>query len=410
MKIRFLIKRRTSLATHFNVYFGLYERDSIQLIPTGLTATVKEWSKSDNAPKDHNSELSKALVRQRAVLQKVILRMQADEKTLTPATLKNEYMNSQRLINEVQDVVDRRVISDMVTVAKLAKQYNDEQIFRFRKSTQRSVKCSINAFTTYLKSAGLSTITKKQLDDDVITGYDRYMLVKKKMSDNSHGMRMKHLRWFLKTLDFNTSKIKIRSTKKNILSLTLAEMGRLEAVDVSFSIEYTKAKDLFLLGCYTGLRISDLKRLSPANTIGQMISLKTLKNNKDVKIPIISSCDVILKKYNYKSPKLAEHTLNECIKEVCKKALINEATVVETTKAGQRISITKPKYDLITSHIAGKTFITLAPERWGLSPAEIAAIVGKDLRTLLNSYFGDKGNEGRTKMIQMDQAQMKIAK
>jgi hypothetical protein len=67
---------------------------------------------------------------------------------------------------------------------------------------------------------------------------------------------------------------------------------------------------------------------------------------------------------------------------------------------------TKPKHELITSHIAGKTFITLAPKLWNLSPAEIAAIVGKNVQTLLKHYFGDQGDEAREKMIRYDQMQL----
>jgi hypothetical protein len=66
----------------------------------------------------------------------------------------------------------------------------------------------------------------------------------------------------------------------------------------------------------------------------------------------------------------------------------------------------KPKHDLITSHIAGKTFITLAPQRWGLTPAEIAGIVGKDLKTLISSYFNDQSDEARRKIIHMDTVKM----
>ena len=299
--------------------------------------------------------------------------------------------------------------AELVTVIKLVNRWTDEELFRFRDSTKKSVIESLNQFTTYLKDAGYANLERRQLNRSIISGYERYLLEKKKLSDNTHGKRMKHLRWFLKWLDFDVSKIKLRSFKKRIIALTLGELKALEAVNVSSSVEQQKAKDMFLLGCYTGLRISDLKRLTQNNTIGGFISMKLLKNGKFVKIPIIKSAAAILERYHYKAPKISEQALNERIKEVCSIAAIDTPVTIDTTTAGQRVSVTKAKHELITSHIAGKTFITLAPKQWGLTPAEIAGIVGKDLKTLINSYFADQSDEARSKIIEAEnRAQMMI--
>jgi hypothetical protein len=87
------------------------------------------------------------------------------------------------------------------------------------------------------------------------------------------------------------------------------------------------------------------------------------------------------------APKISEQHLNKEIKKVCKAANITKIITARTNKAGLDVEVQVPKHDLITSHTASKTFITLAPARFGLDPAEIAAIVGKDLKTLLNHYF-----------------------
>ena len=380
MKIRCLIKRRNQKASLYNVYVALYEGDTTELISTRERITLSEWSGSDSLPKNHNSKAFQAFEKVKGGVQKAIKRLEADEKPVTPFTVKQEFLTRQETTGSSQRESDRNAKKDLITVSKLADRWTENELFRFRTSTQKSVKESINAFKEYLKISGLANLERKNLTLQVISGYERYLLEKKKLSDNTHGKRLKQLRWFLKTLDFDIHNIKIRSSKKTIVSLTLAELGKLEVVDVSFSKEYQKAKDLFLLGCYTGLRISDLRRLNHTNTQNGFITLLLLKNNREVKIPIISEADSILARYEYRAPKLSEQALNECIKEVCKKALITDRVTVETTTAGKRVTKTKPKHEIITSHIAGKTFITLAPEKWGLTPAEIAGIVGKDLK------------------------------
>jgi integrase len=213
----------------------------------------------------------------------------------------------------------------------------------------------------------------------------------------------------LKTLDYDTKSIKLRSAKKTIVSLTIDELSKLENLDVSQSSEQQKVKDMFLLGCYTGLRVSDLKRLNPINTQGGVINMKLTKNDRQVAIPIISDCARILSRYNYSAPKINEQAVNEGIKVIAEKAGITDKIHIDLTKGGKKISKAIPKYEAITTHIAGKTFITLAPKKWGLTPAEIAAVVGKDLKTLLNSYFNLPSEDAKVKMIQSDnQSKMKI--
>lgn len=400
MKLRYYLKRRGP-GPH-PIYIALYAGNTTELIYTGHRIKISEWSEKDRQPKNHNSEVSKALDKVKTAVKKTISKLELDDRVVSPFSVKLAYMEDLAGREQSQQQSDKKAKQEAVTLCKLAERWTENELFRFRASSQRSVKESINAFTTYLKSVGLASLERKALNQTIISGYERYLLEKKKLADNTHGKRMKHLRWFLKYLDFDVSKIKLRSSKKPIISLTLDELKRLEAVDVSFSVEYQKAKDMFLLGCYTGLRISDLKRLNATNTQGGFITIKLQKNDKDVRIPIIKAADLILARYEYHSPKISAQTVNESIKHVCEKAEINDRVVIDYTRGGQKLSKTKPKHKLITSHIAGKTFITLAPKLWNLSPAEIASIVGKDLKTLINSYFGDQGDEARLKMIRYD--------
>lgn len=404
LKLRYYLKRRGP-GPH-PIYIALYQGDTTELIYTGHRIKISEWSEKDRQPKNHGSEVSKAVEKAMAMVKKTISKLEIDDRVVSPFSVKLAYMENLAITEQSQQQSDKKAKQEAVTLCKLADRWTENELFRFRASSQRSVKESINAFTSYLKSVGFATLERKALNNTVISGYERYLLEKKKLADNTHGKRMKHLRWFLKYLDFDVSKIKLRSSKKPIISLTLDELKRLEAVDVSFSVEYQKAKDMFLLGCYTGLRISDLKRLNTTNTKDGFIKIKLQKNDKDVRIPIIKAADSILSKYKYHSPRISAQAVNESIKHVCEKAEIDDRVVIDYTRGGQKLSKTKPKYKLITSHIAGKTFITLAPKLWGLSPAEIAAIVGKDVKTLINSYFGDQGDEARIKMITRDNAQL----
>lgn len=407
MKLRYYLKRR-GVGPH-PIYIALYSKNDTELIYTGERIHLKDWSVKERTPKNHNSDVSKAIEKAEALIKKSIKRLEFEERLVTPLSVKITYMEDQAAREEKQITLEKKYKEEMVTLIKLADRWTEEELFRFRTSSQKVIKESIKLFTNYLRSVGYASLERKGLTQTIISGYERYLLEKRKFADNTHGRVMKNLRWFLKWLDFDVSKIKIRSSRRPIISLSLAELQKLESVDVSFDQAYQKAKDMFLLGCYTGLRISDLRRLNADNTKNGFIQLFLQKNDKDVRVPITKAAGAILSKYGNRSPRTSARNVNESIKVICEKAGINEKVVIDYTRGGQKLSKTIAKYKVITTHVSGKTFITLAPKLWGLSPAEIAIIVGKDLNTLLRHYFGDQGDEARQKMITRDNAQLSVS-
>lgn len=407
MKVKFFIKKKGE--SPFPIYLALREREDTELIFTGQRIAIKDWNVSERFPKKQNSDVAKELDKVKLAVNKAIRKLEFEERPVTPFTVKLTFQEIEKDKQVEQASAQAELKADLITVTKLCDRWLEEETFRYQASTQKAVKESIDQFKAFLKWAGHANIERRELNKSIISGYEKYLLEKKKLNNNTHGKRIKHLRWFLKYIDYPTDGIKIRSMKKRIIALTLDELQKLEAVDVSYSVEHTKSRDAFLLGCYSGLRISDLRRLNPLNTRDGFITLKTQKNNKEVQIPIIKAAARILEKYGYHAPKISEQALNECIKKVCKKAGITQKIVIDDVKANVSISTTKPKYKHISSHIAGKTFITLAPQLYGLTPAEIAAIVGKDLKTLINSYFADQGAEARRKILEAEnRAEMKI--
>ncbi len=391
MKIRLLFKKRTKQDTLGSVYLALYFLDYQELIPTGLKVTEKEyqsWKKQDDQlPKNHLSKEAKTIVELKAKVNQAITRLQAKESVITPYAVKMEFENHKSGKVNDQLIKDKRNKENQKLVKTLAKNWMEQNLFQYKPSTQKAVKESIEQFLEYLDKAGKAGVERQDLVPELITAYEKYLQERRKLANSTHGKRMKHLRWFLKAQGYDVSNIKIRSHKKTIVSLTNEEITALENHDVSKSSEQQKAKDLYLLGCYTGLRISDLKRINASCIQDGKICMTLQKNKKAVTIPIVEKTQSILHRYGMKSPKLSEPVLNRTIKDVCKDAGIVQSVTVRTNIAGKDVDKVYPKHKLITSHTAGKTFISLATEWYGLTPAEIAAIVGKDLKTIINHYF-----------------------
>lgn len=170
--------------------------------------------------------------------------------------------------------------------------------------------------------------------------------------------------------------------------LTQSELKKLQDHDFSKSIRLEKVRDLFLLGCKTELRISDLTRLGKQHINDGWISLKAHKNKNKIDIPITNAIAEILEKYDYKMPTISEQKYNAYTKEACKKAGIDSNIEKIEYKGGNKTYIEVPKYSAISSHTAVKTFITFITNcgEKGISAKVVSQITGKSVRVVLDHY------------------------
>ncbi len=213
------------------------------------------------------------------------------------------------------------------------------------------------------------------------------------LSDNSVATTIKNIKVFLTHLKQRnfpipdiSSKLKAKRTTTPIYFLNEQELDKLESFNY-FMEKYEKVRDVFLFNCYTGLRYSDLKRLSRNHIIENTIQLRAYKNQKDIFVPITKKPKEILQKYDYKLPVISEQKFNDYIKVCCKMAGINQMVEVIKTKSGNKTYSQAPKWQLITSHIAIKTFISLCGKK-GISPKIVSEITGKSVEVIIKHYYG----------------------
>lgn len=139
-----------------------------------------------------------------------------------------------------------------------------------------------------------------------------------------------------------------------------------------FDLDYLdNARDWFIIGLQTGLRISDFLKLSNKNLVDGFIEKNTLKTDFPVIIPIHEQVQFILDKRNGKFPReISDQKFNDYIKKVCEEVGIDEevegARMDEITikKDGKKEIIFRKKtgiykkYELVSSHICRRSFAT----------------------------------------------------
>jgi integrase len=169
-----------------------------------------------------------------------------------------------------------------------------------------------------------------------------------------------------KFLNYKHSEFKTVSMETFSIYLTELEIDALFKVDLSKNKNWELARDIFLIGYYTGQRISDyngIKKEQIKNFEGQEVfEFNQQKTSKRIFVPIHSRVKEIMnERYNgFPPPKLNSPDINEFIKEVGREAEINEKITIKKIKGGKKVIDTDYKYNLIVSHSARRSFCTNA--------------------------------------------------
>ncbi len=200
-------------------------------------------------------------------------------------------------------------------------------------------------------------------------------LEKGNYSTNTIGKHIKNLKTILNAATedgYNTNlKYKHRDFKavsKESVSIYLTE-DEIEAiynVDLSKAKDWELARDIFLVGYYTGQRVSDYNPLEKEQIKKfqgtEVIEFRQRKTGKKLFVPLHPKLKKIFKeRYDGNPPpELNAPDINEFIKEVGRKAKIDDLISIEKQQNGKIVMDLVPKYILIQSHTARRSFCTNA--------------------------------------------------
>jgi len=138
-----------------------------------------------------------------------------------------------------------------------------------------------------------------------------------------------------------------------------------------------RIKDLFVIGCLTALRYSDYSTLCKEDFQGDKIIKITKKTGKKVIIPLHDYVKEIYKKYdgNVSSNLCIQH-FNRYIKSICRKIGFDEVITHSYIVGGTVTTISKNKWELISSHTARRSAATNMYLTGRIKTYEIMAITG----------------------------------
>jgi integrase len=233
----------------------------------------------------------------------------------------------------------------------------------------------------------------KNLDMEFYYDFVSY-LIEKNYSKNTIGSRIKNLKVFCNAslergIHDNTTFKNFKKLTEDSFNIYLNEdeLSSIFALDLSENPHLDRVRDIFLIGCWTGCRFSDLYKLNKDNINGDNIHLEQQKTQQRVIIPLHPIVKSILKKYDGNFPeKISNQKYNDYIKKVCEKAEFSGKISKSITKGGKRITEVKEKWEMVSSHTARRSFATNLYKS-GFPSIGIMAMTGHSTEKAFLSYI-----------------------
>lgn len=155
-----------------------------------------------------------------------------------------------------------------------------------------------------------------------------------------------------------------------------------------------EVRDMFILGCYTGLRFSNYSNINIDYLHDGILTAIQKKTKQKVIIPILPNVQRILDKYNGELPKVpTNQEFNRTLKELGKRIPeLNIPFAKQITRNRKKIVEESMKWEKITTHTARRSFCTNM-YLLGVPVMTIMAISGHKTEKSFRSYIKASGEE-----------------
>lgn len=343
-----------------------YDRTKRTLIATGYNIKPEHWDAKKKWIKRASTEFEEI----DSVLTKITSKLgeilsYAKDNAIDPTV---DYV-----LLELEKNRDYEQRSNRVDMFKTLELYIEEKAPHVSKDQVKDYK-SLRKHLTKFKEHSSQPVTFRNLNLKFYNEFMDYLYYKAVKPDgtvglvtNSAGKVIRLLKGFVNyqiakgTIpNIDLKNFKVVEEETDAIYLNENELAEIYKLDLSDDNELELIRDVFIVGCYTGLRYSDLSNLSSQHidTINGNINIKQRKVHKAVVIPMIDYVPDILKKYNYDLPEISGYKFNERVKELGQKIKLNQKIEVVRKKGNNRVKDIYKKWEMISSHTCRRSFCT----------------------------------------------------
>ena len=349
--------------TPINLVF--YYHQAMIKISTGKNILPKHWDKKNRLAKEtqryktyENLNFDLRLIRQEVMT--VFENHLKRNKAVFLTKLQEEFKS----VIHPQPIVEK----EKMTLYKAIEAYI--------KNVNRSPRTKLSYGTTYntLKrySAAMlrADLDFENIGMDFYNDFQRYCFEVEKLALNTFGGYIKNIKVFMdyaidKGYTVNTGhrhkNFQRSQETSDSIYLNDAELDTIYNHDLSKNAKLDRVRDLFIIGCHTGLRYSDLSQLNQNNITdgGTRFSLATTKTGERVVIPLHWQVKAILNKYDGAPPAaISNQKMNKYLKDLGEEVKFTENVTRTITRGGAKEVSNKHKWELMTVHTARRSFAT----------------------------------------------------
>ena len=337
---------------------------------TGYKSCFEDWDNEKQRIKETKSkiinsrEVNEFLSKIENAIKKEFSRFQAEQTIVTNEVLKlflDIYLNKNVIIDKAKPIEFLEFAESYLefkskTISIITKRSYNQTLIKVRKfGLHNDEKVDFNSF-----------------DKEFVIDFINYF----EEMDYAHNTISKHLKnlktflleavrkGFVTNKNFNISDFNLKPEDTSAIYLTEQELGKMYKYDLSGKKDLEFARDVFLIGCYTGQRVSDYNGLTE-NSIKKIngddyFSIKQKKTKAKVNCPITKEIrDIMDTRYGGVPPrKILEKDLNKNIKTIGELLKFNEKIECSYRKGGKDHVEYIAKFRLIHSHTARRSFCT----------------------------------------------------
>lgn len=250
-------------------------------------------------------------------------------------------------------------------------------------------------------------LTFQRLDAEGLVKYRDFLWESEGLNNASTNKQLDFVKQFLlwaerngyhKT-NYKEFKAKMKTLEKDVFALTDEDLEKIvsfqfnDTLDKYHTLEYTR--DCFVFSCYTGLRHSDVYRLTrpQVDFNDKTIAIPVKKTRDFVKIPLHDTAMAILEKYKDEIfdndralPILTDQKCNVNIKTVGLLCGLTEPRTTHKMVGMKEIKETKPTYQCLTFHCGRRTFISRMLSS-GVAPSVVMSMTGHKKYEAMKPYI-----------------------
>lgn len=345
--------------------------------PTGQSIDAKDWDVEKECAIDGvknksgqtNVDINRTIDEYRSFVNEIFARYELLDKRI-PTT------------GEVKDLFNDMIgkkpkfIEEAISVEEAFNEYIDNvgKQNNWTNGTYKKMRTIKSHFMNANKNITFEKITNETLQEFI------FYLMKKGLRNTTISKDYSLVRWFLrwaynseyyKGNAHNTFKPRLKGvdgSQSEIIYLSLSELNQVRDCKIPISKKYLEqVRDVFLFCCYTSLRYSDVAVLKKDDIKNNCIHIVTQKTTDGLIIELNKRAKDILDKYKdnkFKNglllPVISNQKTNAYLKELGQLSELNEITRVVYFKGNIRHDECFPKWALLTTHVARRTFVVTA--------------------------------------------------